>query len=132
LQLKVKGVELLFKKAQNVDGKITLKRFKELFTVKDKKIAEVSNLLLYRIFHPIFKSKEKLKSYFREVDVHLNELIPKDLFISGINTMNICLDKPLSEHQVDSIFKMFDKDNDGLVNYNDFLNTFVIVEIKDL
>jgi Ca2+-binding EF-hand superfamily protein len=60
------------------------------------------------------------------VDKEQKGIVYKEDFVKSLKSMNFCLNYPITDNQIDSIFHFFDSKNDGFVNYKSFIDTFEI------
>jgi Ca2+-binding EF-hand superfamily protein len=116
---------------ENGDGSISFEEFKKIFT-NTKNIVDKSTLyseiLLQRVLTALYQSKTKLKVVFKRLDENNDGKISVDELKIGLESMNLCLDSPLSHEQVANLHKMIDINGDGFIDYNEFLNTFKVVD----
>ena len=70
---------------------------------------------------------KKLKSAFRRLDIDNSGTLGKDEFMKGMSAFNSLLQNPISENSLEDIFVYFDKNNDGFVDYSEFICGLKIV-----
>lgn len=118
---------------ENGDGAISYEEFKKIFS--NTKSMDKSNLyseiLLQRVLTALYQSKTKLKVVFKRLDSNNDGQISVDELKIGLESMNLCLENPLSHEQVVNLHKMIDVNGDGFIDYNEFLDTFKVIDTEE-
>lgn len=61
-------------------------------------------------------------------DANNDGKISREEFIKAINDMNIALDNPITNEQVDELMRYLDKDGNGTLDYKEFFEGFKIID----
>ena len=115
----------------NGSGRISWKEFKAKFSQvpSDPDMLLVS--VLGSVSDAIQKSKTALRTLFYQMDLDGSGKIDIEELRTGLEALNILLAHPLTEDQIKTLHQHIDKDNDGLISYDEFLDSFSIVDTDD-
>lgn len=121
--------DLLDKEQQ---GYFDYNQFEKSFFVTDTQADEYTQNILQRVCAAIYKGRFKLKHLFRKMDLDGNGRIDLKEFEIGINALNSTLVAPLTNDQVKIIFDAVDKDHSGEIDYEEFIQAFQVVDMKEV
>jgi len=112
----------------NNSSYISYAEFKESFQIVDSKSDAWQQQVIQKICDCIRKSKTQLKTYFLSLDSDKSGKVDINEFKVGLESMNILLEQPLTDDQITIIYTHIDKDLDGFIDFNEFLNAFSVVQ----
>lgn len=62
-------------------------------------------------------------------DTDNNGEITSDEFSAGLKALNVLLEKPLTESQIEELMYALDKDGNGRISFDEFFSGFQVVDI---
>lgn len=128
----------LIQLARSIDvtrsGKINYLEFLNAFHVVDSNSkTNVAEELWSQICAALFQHKSSIRRALRHFDPELCGKVDTDDFRAALLTLNSILaraEAPLTEDQIESLTSCMDTDDDGMVDYEDFLESFYVVDTQ--
>lgn len=77
----------------------------------------------------LYQHRIQLRSAFRMFDTDNNGYITSDEFSSGLKALNVLLEKPLTESQIEELMYALDKDRNGKISFDEFFSGFQVVDV---
>lgn len=127
----------LIRLAQAIDvtqsGRINYLEFLNAFYVVDNNTTtQVAEQLWQQICASFYQQKVTLRRALSLLDPDSSGKVDADEFRNVLTTLNMVLgprEAPLTTEQIDLIISSIESDNDNLVDYNSFLDSFVVVDV---
>jgi len=111
----------------NKSGSISYSEFKEAFDQReDRRDEALQGAMMQKIFEAIRRGRVQLRSAWRSLDKDNQKRIDDLEFRQGLDAMNALLDSPITAAQLDLLLKSTLRDNQGLVKYEEFLDSFQV------
>eukprot|EP01029_Cantina_marsupialis_P027812 TRINITY_DN774033_c0_g1_i1.p1 TRINITY_DN774033_c0_g1~~TRINITY_DN774033_c0_g1_i1.p1 ORF type:complete len:845 (-),score=296.42 TRINITY_DN774033_c0_g1_i1:323-2857(-) len=85
-------------------------------------------VVVQQISNVFFQYKVHMRAAFRMFDKDKSGSISREEFHDAMSAINSLLDSPLSEMQINQLMNALDRDNDGCLDYKEFLGGFKIVD----
>lgn len=115
----------------NGSGRISWKEFKAKFSKAPSDPDMLLISVLGSVSDAIHKSKTALRTLFYQMDLDGSGMIDIEELRTGLEALNILLAHPLTDEQIKTLHQHIDKDKDGFISYEEFLDSFSIVDTDE-
>jgi len=109
----------------NNNGKISWQEYKRAFLALDGTDSLAEDILLH-MCDVVKKSKTQLLRAFQLLDTDATGKADVARFKAGLLGMNVLLDNPLSDKQIQKLHASLDATGAGVISYTDFLDMFSV------
>jgi Ca2+-binding EF-hand superfamily protein/diadenosine tetraphosphatase ApaH/serine/threonine PP2A family protein phosphatase len=112
----------------NNSHRISWKEFKRKFTKPPTDPQTLLASVLGSVSDAIHRSKTALRTLFYQMDLDGSGKIDVEELRTGLEALNVLLSNPLTDEQIKTLHQHIDKDKDGFISYDEFLDSFNIVD----
>lgn len=109
-------------------GKISWQEFKKSFTLLPEKSYDMFSFVLSSLYDAIHTNKYQLRTIFYKMDVDGSGNVDLEEFTAGLNALKVLSDISLQKDQIRDLYNFIDTNKDGLISYEEFLNSFKVVD----
>jgi len=85
--------------------------------------------VIEKVVSVLYEYRIELRAAFEKFDLDGSGTVSKEEFRLGLRALTAALGSPLSDMQADELLEALDKNGDGLLSYQEFLDGFQIVDI---
>lgn len=112
----------------NNSKRISWKEFKKTFTKPAMDPETLLASVLGSVSDAIHRSKTALRTLFYQMDLDGSGKIDVEELRTGLEALNVLLSNPLTDEQLKILHQHIDKDHDGFISYEEFLDSFSVVD----
>jgi len=115
----------------NKDGRISLNEFKSAFKVSDNSVNKWQVHVIEQLCTFLFEYKDYLKKGFLAIDTTNTGLVDSTEFIWVLQSVvKLLPKKKLTLEQIEQLSDIIEKSEHGLINWKNFLDSFVFPRLK--
>lgn len=111
-------------------GIINWREFKKSFTLLPEKSHDMFTFVLKSLYEAIHTNKHQLRTIFYKMDIDGSGMVDLQEFTAGLNALRVLSDISIQEDQILALYNFIDTNNDGLISYEEFLNSFKVIDTK--
>jgi Ca2+-binding EF-hand superfamily protein/diadenosine tetraphosphatase ApaH/serine/threonine PP2A family protein phosphatase len=115
----------------NNSKRISWKEFKTTFTKPATDPETILASVLGSVSDAIHRSKTALRTLFYQMDLDGSGKIDVEELRTGLEALNVLLSNPLTDEQIKILHQHIDKDKDGFISYEEFLDSFKVVDTTE-
>lgn len=116
----------------NNSKRISWKEFKSKFSRPPTDPAIILTSVLASVSDAIHRSKTALRTLFYQMDLDGSGKIDVEELRTGLEALNVLLSNPLTDEQIKILHEYIDKDKDGFISYEEFLDSFSVVDTSEV